>query len=108
MVAQGNAYISAVQAYNDAASGKSFGGTSPSSADDIKQGEFAGLVRNAIEEAVRIGERSENLTIQGINERADVSKVVTAVAEAELTLQTVVTVRDKVIEAYKEIIRMPI
>ena len=108
MVAQGNAYISAVKAYNNAASGKPFEGPSRSSTDDVKQGEFAGLVRSAIEEAVRIGERSEKLTIQGINERADVSKVVTAVAEAELTLQTVVTVRDKVIEAYKEIIRMPI
>ncbi len=108
MVAQGNDYISAVKAYNNAASGKSFDKPSSSQTDDIKQGEFAGLVRNAIEEAVRIGERSENLTIQGINESADVSKVVTAVAEAVLTLQTVVTVRDKVIEAYKEIIRMPI
>ncbi len=107
MVAQGNAYISAVKAYNNAVSGKSVDGPSPSQTDDIKQGEFADLVRNAIEEAVRIGERSEHLTIQGINESADVSKVVTAVAEAELTLQTVVTVRDKVIEAYKEIIRMP-
>ena len=106
MVAPGNEYISAVKAYNNAASGKAF--DSPKSqSDDIKQGEFADLVRSAIDEAVRIGERSENLTIQGINERADVSKVVTAVAEAEVTLQTVVSVRDKVIEAYKEIIRMP-
>jgi flagellar hook-basal body complex protein FliE len=32
---------------------------------------------------------------------------VTAVAEAELTLQTVVSMRDKVIDAYKEILRMP-
>ena len=76
-------------------------------ANDIKQGEFADLVKSAIDEAVKIGERSEQLTIQGINERADVTQVVTAVAEAELTLQTVVTVRDKVIEAYKDIIRMP-
>ena len=106
MVAPGNAYISAVKAYNNAASGKAFDSPAPQS-NDLKQGEFADLVRSAIDEAVRIGERSENLTIQGINERADVSKVVTAVAEAELTLQTVVSVRDKVIEAYKEIIRMP-
>lgn len=108
MVADGNAYISAVKAYNNAASGESFNRQTSSGADDIKQGEFANLVRNAIDEAVRIGERSENLTIQGINETADVSKVVTAVAEAEVTLQTVVAVRDKVIEAYKEIIRMPV
>ena len=107
MVTPGNEYISAVKAYNNAASGKAFDGLK-SQSNDIKQGEFADLVRSAIDEAVRIGERSESLTIQGINEQADVSKVVTAVAEAELTLQTVVSVRDKVIEAYKEIIRMPI
>ena len=106
MVASGNEYISAVKAYNNAASGKAFD-SSKTESGDVKQGEFADLVRSAIDEAVRIGERSENLTIQGINERADVSKVVTAVAEAEVTLQTVVSVRDKVIEAYKEIIRMP-
>jgi flagellar hook-basal body complex protein FliE len=34
--------------------------------------------------------------------------VVTAVAEAEATLQTVVAVRERIIEAYKEILRMPI
>ena len=107
MVAPGNAYISAVSAYNNAAKGKSFETPTSDPANDIKQGEFADLVKSAIDEAVRIGERSEKLTIQGINERADVSKVVTAVAEAEVTLQTVVSVRDKVIEAYKEIIRMP-
>lgn len=107
MVASGNAYISAVNAYNNAASGKSFDAPQAVRRDDIKQGEFADLVRSAIDEAVRIGERSEQLTIQGINERADVSQVVSAVAEAEVTLQTVVTVRDKVLEAYKEIIRMP-
>ena len=107
MVAPGNAYISAVNAYNNAAKGKSFESPTPNPSSDIKQGEFADLVKSAIDEAVRIGERSEKLTIQGINERADVTQVVTAVAEAELTLQTVVTVRDKVIEAYKDIIRMP-
>jgi len=31
-----------------------------------------------------------------------------AVSEAELTLNTVVAVRDKVLEAYREILRMPI
>jgi len=70
--------------------------------------DFAALVKGAIKEAVRIGERSEQLSIAGINDKADLNTVVTAVAEAELTLQTVVNVRDKVLEAYRDIIRMPI
>ena len=99
-------YITAVKAYNSAARGEPTHAKTP--ANDIQQGEFADLVKSAIKEAVRIGERSENLSIQSISDKADISKVVTAVAEAELTLQTVVTVRDKVLEAYKEIMRMPI
>jgi len=71
------------------------------------QDDFAALVKGAIKEAVRIGERGEQASIAGVNGNADLSTVVTAVAEAELTLQTVVSVRDKVIEAYREIIRMP-
>ncbi len=70
--------------------------------------DFASLVKGAIREAVRIGEQGEQLSIAGISGKADLNTVVTAVTEAELTLQTVVNVRDKVLEAYREIIRMPI
>ena len=51
------------------------------------------------------GARLDNLA--GIVDRADIGQVVTAVAEAEVTIQTIVAIRDKVIEAYKDIIRMP-
>jgi flagellar hook-basal body complex protein FliE len=34
--------------------------------------------------------------------------VVTALAKAELALQTTVAVRDRVVQAYQEIMRMPI
>ena len=98
-------YIAAVKAYNNAAKGEP--AAVKGRTDDLHQGEFADLVKNAIKTAVKIGEKSESLSIQGINDRADISKVVTAVSEAELTLRTVVTVRDKVLDAYKEIIRMP-
>ncbi len=99
-------YVSAIKAYNSAAAGEQPG--AKKQADASQSSEFADLVKGAIKEAVRIGERSEQLSIAGINDRADISQVVTAVSEAELTLQTVVTVRDKVLEAYKDILRMPI
>ena len=97
-------YVSAVNAYNNAARGMV---DNSKSADTLHQGEFADLVNSAIKEAVKIGERGENLSIAGINDRADINSVVTAVAEAEVALKTVVTVRDKVLDAYKQIIRMP-
>ena len=97
-------YVNAIKAYNDSAQGKP---TTLEPTDALQGEEFASLVKDAIKEAVKIGQKSEQLTVQGITDRADINQVVTAVAEAELTLQTVVTVRDKVLDAYKEIIRMP-
>ena len=104
----GIGFANAVQAYSNVANGQAFGGSAPKADAPTEGGEFASLVRSAIDEAIKIGEKSEQLSIQGVNDRADINQVVTAVAEAEVTLQTVVSVRDKVIESYKEILRMPI
>ncbi len=98
-------YMSAVNAYSNVAKGSSSLGTVPK--DSLHQDGFAELVKSAIQEAAKIGERGEQLSIAGISNQADVTNVVSAMAEAELTLQTVVTVRDKVLDAYKEILRMP-
>ncbi len=96
----------AINAYNNAAGAKPAGDKEASGGPSGS--EFADLVKGAIEEAKKIGERSEKLSIAGITDSADIGQVVTAVAEAEVTLQTVVAIRDKVLDAYKDIIRMPI
>ncbi len=93
-----------LNAYADAAKG-SKPSTGPS--ETVSGGDFASLVKGAITEAKKIGEQSEQLTIAGITDNADIGQVITAVAEAEIAIQTVVSIRDKVIEAYKDIIRMP-
>jgi flagellar hook-basal body complex protein FliE len=69
---------------------------------------FAELVKDAAKSAHATGLKGEVRSMDAINDQADIQEVVTAVAEAELTLQTVVAIRDKVIEAYQDIIRMPI
>ena len=48
-----------------------------------------------------------NLLIDTVRE-GDLIDVVTAVADSEVTVQTLVSVRDKMISAYEEIMRMPI
>lgn len=40
--------------------------------------------------------------------RADPQSVVTALASAEIALQSAVSIRDKVVESYQEILRMPV
>src|SRR5262245_47517824 len=67
--------------------------------------EFSQLVRNLAEKAVKTGEVAEQQTAAAAAGKADLNSVVMAVSEAELTLNTVVAVRDRVLEAYREIVR---
>jgi flagellar hook-basal body complex protein FliE len=73
-----------------------------------KPGAFADMVRRAVDDVVDAQKAAERQAAQGVEGKADLSGVVAAVAEAEVTLQAVVAVRDRVIEAYKDIMRMPI
>ena len=45
---------------------------------------------------------------EGMVGKADAHSVVMALAASELAIETAVTVRDKVVEAYQEILRMPV
>ena len=69
---------------------------------------FADLMRSVAENAVAAGGKADQAALAAIDGNANVSEVVTAVANAELALQTVVAIRDEVISAYQEILRMPI
>lgn len=70
--------------------------------------DFSSMVKNFAEGAVEVGKASERQAAAASVGQADLNQVVLAVAEAETTLNTVVAIRDKVIEAYREILRMPI
>ena len=95
----------AIRAYGDAAHGRAPG---LDSRDSTPHGGFADLVKGTLKQSVANGASSERQAMAAVDDRADLSRVVTAVAEAELTLKTVVAVRDRVLEAYKDILRMPI
>ncbi|CAG0911201.1 unnamed protein product [Cyprideis torosa] len=51
---------------------------------------------------------SEKTAMDAMTSGADPHALVQALAQTELAVQTAVTVRDKVVEAYQEILRMPI
>ena len=69
---------------------------------------FSDALREATEGAVANLRGGEAISLQAAAGNADINDVVMAVGKAEMTLQTVVTLRDKVIHAYQEILRMPI
>ncbi len=69
---------------------------------------FADLLKNNIEKSIDTMRSGEDMTAKAISGEANLTDVVQAVTSAELTLQTVVSVRDKMISAYQDIMRMPI
>jgi flagellar hook-basal body complex protein FliE len=69
---------------------------------------FGELVQDAMKSAADTQRQSEAVQMESLTGKVELSDLVTAVTNAELTLNTVVAVRDRVISAYQEIIRMPI
>lgn len=69
---------------------------------------FSSLMKSGVEKVIETQKTSEKISADAVTGKADITDVVQAVTEAEVTLQTMVAVRDKVINAYQDIMRMPI
>ena len=98
----------ALNAYARAA-GMGGGAQAPQNGPKEADGAFGDVLKQAMNQTVSTSKAGETQMVAvtgGVG--GNIVDVVTAVAEAETTLQTVVTVRDKVITAYQEIMRMPI
>jgi len=67
---------------------------------------------DALTEAARMMEQSlrqsEAASTDAVSGKGDVQTLVEALSAAEMALETAVTVRDRVVEAYQEILRMPV
>ncbi|MDR3493599.1 MAG: flagellar hook-basal body complex protein FliE [Ancalomicrobiaceae bacterium] len=72
-----------------------------------EQPNFAAMLRDAVTSVVDQGRVSESKTAAYANGKGNVIDVVTAVAETEVAMETMVAMRDKVISAYEDIMRMP-
>jgi flagellar hook-basal body complex protein FliE len=70
--------------------------------------DFSNLVKSAVNEAAATSRTSEFVSAQALVNPGDLGSVVTAVSSAEVTMQAVIAVRDKVVSAYQDILRMPI
>ncbi|WAC48063.1 flagellar hook-basal body complex protein FliE [Asticcacaulis sp. ZE23SCel15] len=96
------AYGAAQSQFNKISGGEEAGGT-----PDIGS-KFSSLLQNTVQQTYASTANAENqiaLQAQGKTELID---AVTAISSAEASLETVIAVRDQVIAAYQEIMRMPI
>lgn len=69
---------------------------------------FGSVLKASIDSAVQAQETSEQVSAKAIVGKADMTEVLQAVNDAELALNTVLAVRDRVVQAYQEIMRTPI
>ncbi len=69
---------------------------------------FADLVKNAVGDAISSSKNAETQMAAHAQGKAELVDVVTAVSSAQMSLQTVMAVRDQVISAYQQVMQMPI
>ena len=69
---------------------------------------FSAVLKDAVGSVLEAGKKSDAQTMSMASGRANVMDVVTAVAETDVAVSTLVSVRDKVIAAYEDIMKMPI
>ncbi len=69
---------------------------------------FGQLVTSAINDAVASSRTAEAQMVAQAQGKANLVDVVTAISSAETSLETVMAVRDQVIQAYQQIMTMPI
>lgn len=70
--------------------------------------DFGAMVRGAVDDAIGTSKAAEQQIVAHAQGKAQLIDVATAVSAAETSLETVLAVRDQVISAYQEIMRMPI
>lgn len=70
--------------------------------------DFGELVQNAIKDVAQSSRQAEAKMVAQTQGKADLVDVVTAVASAQASLETMLSIRDQAISAYKEILQMPI
>lgn len=71
-------------------------------------GGFGGMVENLVTDAATSLRAAEAASASQVAGKGDLIDVVTAIGAAESALDTVVAVRDRVVNAYTEIMRMQI
>jgi flagellar hook-basal body complex protein FliE len=66
---------------------------------------FGDVLKNVVKDSADSLRNAEKVSLAAVQGKAGVNEVITAVSSAEMALQTVVAIRDRVITAYQELMR---
>ena len=95
--------IGGAAAYAAIQGGFEAGGT-PATTD----GSFGGVLQDAMTSLGTLGQEADAKSVQTLSGGGKLTDVVMAVSKAEMALQASVAVRDKVVSAYQDIMRMAV
>ncbi len=89
-------------------------GGSVSSVDDVgdtaggSDAGFGSTLQRALEGVVRTGHEADAQAAEGISGEGNITDIVMAVSRAQLALQSTVAIRDKVVQAYQDVMKMSV
>jgi flagellar hook-basal body complex protein FliE len=87
---------------------QTYAASRPATAPNPGPGGLSATMSSAIGSFAETLQRGEGTALAAMSGRADPHSLVTALAESQLAIETAVTVRDRVVEAYQEILRMQV
>ena len=94
-----NAYANLARILDTGGAGKGSDANGPS---------FGAVLKDAIGSVMDAGRKTDQQTVAMAAGKANVMDVVTAVAETDVAVSTLVSVRDRVIQSYEDIMKMAI
>ena len=100
----------AANAYANLARILDSGGRGPGSDSDTSTTgpSFTNVLKDALGSVMEAGHKSDAQTLAMASGKVNVMDVVTAVAETDVAVSTLVSVRDRVIQSYEDIMKMTI
>ncbi len=100
------AQLNAINAYQQV--GQQVGNFSNAGVGATPSGDFANMVNNVIDETANSVQHGERMASASLVGDVSLEELAVAVNNAEVALKTVVAVRDRMISAYQDIMKMPI
>ncbi|MFT9447941.1 flagellar hook-basal body complex protein FliE [Gluconobacter japonicus] len=80
--------------------------------DDVPDGtsgnDFGSVMSQAVKSVIATGHDAEAQSAVGLNGGGDMTQIVTAVSNAQLALQTSTVIRDRMVQAYQDVMKMTI
>ncbi|MEJ5116396.1 MULTISPECIES: flagellar hook-basal body complex protein FliE [Gluconobacter] len=71
-------------------------------------GDFGSVMSQAVSSVINTGHDAEAQSAAGLHGGGDMTQIVTAVSNAQLALQTSTVLRDRMVQAYQDVMKMTI